>query len=321
MAINFWAIGEATKHKTPTGEPVPIDYLAGLVTWMLAAGVFVGFKMASAELPPWMYCCIRAGLSALVLLPLVATHHREMGKFLRKRGLEVFCIGAIGLGLTQGVAFTALEHTTAVNFGIIMAVSPIITMVLAYFVLNEPMNTWQSLGSIIAFAGIVSIAVQGSVDKLIGIDLSFGDMIALGAALLFATYTVLIKRAKFELDRMPLLVLLLSCGAIASSPFFALEIWNGDHVDVAMSGYLALLYAVIPGGALMYMLFNRSIEVLGATRASALFYTQMIFTAILAWLMLGESIEWYHFFGAVLIIIGVILVTYLKPKAVPKASA
>ena len=71
----------------------------------------------------------------------------------------------------------------------------------------------------------------------------------------------------------------------------------------------------IPGGALMYLLYNWSVDILGASRAGGLLYTQMVFTAVLAWLVLGEPIEPYHFAGAGLIVVGVVLVTFLKPKA------
>ena len=52
----------------------------------------------------------------------------------------------------------------------------------------------------------------------------------------------------------------------------------------------------------------------GAARAGALLYTQLVFTAFLAWLILGEAIAWYHYFGGGLIVAGIVLVTLFKPK-------
>ena len=93
-----------------------------------------------------------------------------------------------------------------------------------------------------------------------------------------------------------------------------LEILHGDHTKLAFKGYVALAYAAIPGGALMYLLYNWSVEILGASRAGALTYTQMIFTALLAWLILGETIAWYHVAGAALIIVGVAFIELMKAK-------
>ncbi len=319
MASFYWSVSHAVGDRgRVSGDSEAVGYTVGLLTWALAGGVFVAVKLGADEMPPWTLCCWRVFLSALVLMPFVMSHHHEIVEFVRKRWPEALFIGAIGLGLTQGTIFTALTYTSAINAGIIFATTPIITMVLAHFVIHEQMNAWQAVGSAIAFLGIVMVAVHGSLDRLLDLQLRFGDLLVMAAAAMFACYTVLLKRAKFELDRLPLLFVLLCAGAISTVPFFLWEIWNGEHADLAFKGYMVLLYAAVPGGALMYLCFNWSIDVLGPLRAGTLLYTQMIFTAVLAWLILGESIEWYHYVGAGLIIVGVLFVTMLRPQ--PAAS-
>jgi drug/metabolite transporter (DMT)-like permease len=46
-----------------------------------------------------------------------------------------------------------------------------------------------------------------------------------------------------------------------------------------------------------------------------LVYSQMVFATFFAWLILGETIAWYHYVGAGLVIIGVIMVTLLRMPA------
>jgi drug/metabolite transporter (DMT)-like permease len=295
MAIHLWALAEATaKKRHITAHSEAVGYAAGLLTWLIAGSVFVAVKFGVSEMPPWSFCFWRVLISALVLAPLVASHHHEMMEFLRKRWLEAAFIGAIGLGLTQGVIFTALSYTSAVNVGIMFATAPMITMVLAHFLVHERMNGWQGVGLLVAFSGIVVISVHGSLAMLLGLEIGTGDLIALGGVVMFAGYTVLLKRAKFELPPLPLLVIMLSAGAAVTLPFFLLELWDGEHANLAANGYLALLYTGVLGGAVMYLLYNWSIEVLGASRAGTLVYSQVIFVAIFAWLFLGEAIEWYH---------------------------
>jgi drug/metabolite transporter (DMT)-like permease len=183
------------------------------------------------------------------------------------------------------------------------------------------LNAWQALGSLVAFAGIVTICVQGSLARLYGFEIGLGDLLALGAAFLFAGYTVLLKRAKFELPRIPLLVILLAAGSMASLPFAVLEHVNGAHDQMTLRGYGALLYCGVIGGALTYMLYNTSIDILGASRAGNLLYTQMIFVALLSWLILGQALAWYHYLGAGLVIAGVLVVTLLRNRAPQQAAA
>ncbi len=253
MAIHFWAVAEAAAEKKGVSEgSEAAGYAAGLATWLLAGSVFVAVKAVCNEMPPWMMCFLRSLISAVVLLPFAASHRHEMIEFLRKNWLEVFFIGAIGLGLTQGLIFTALGITTAVNVGIVFALGPMFTMVIASIVLREDMNGWQGIGSAIAFCGVVLIAVQGSFARLVALQIGLGDLVALGSAVFFAGYTVLLKRAKFKLARIPLLVILLFGGSLGSLPFALWEVWNGEHSNLALRGYLSLLYCGVLGGSLMY---------------------------------------------------------------------
>jgi len=313
--MHLWAVAGATDGRTPdASRSDAAGYAAGLLTWLIGASVLVVAHALAGEMPPWMLCCTRSLISAVVLLPLVARHRQQVFAFLRSHWREAALIGAMGLGLTQGVMFTALGLTSAVNVAIVFGLTPLITMVLARLLLGEPMNGWQALGSAIAFAGIVTICVQGSLVRLRGFDIGFGDLLALGAAFLFAGYTVLLKRAKFDLPRIPLLVILLSAGSLASLPFALLEVANGAHDHMTMRGYGALLYCGVIGGALTYWLYNTSVEILGAARAGNLLYTQMVFVALLSWLFLGDSLEWYHYLGAGLVITGVLVVTLLRSR-------
>ena len=71
----------------------------------------------------------------------------------------------------------------------------------------------------------------------------------------------------------------------------------------------------------MYYLYNRSVETLGAGRASMLLYLQTLFVAILAYLFLGESLHDYDLAGAAIIVAGLVLATAIKPKPrVPQAA-
>jgi len=317
MAGLFWGVVEAHESRHRPGKSDGLGYAVGLLTWVLAGGTFVAGKAAVAEMPPWTFVFGRLLIGVLVLLPLVRHHFPEMRAFLRTYGLHALAVGALGFGITQGLMFTSLQHSSAVNAGIIFSTTPMITLLMARFFLHEPMGPWQYAGSLLAFCGIVVVAVQGSLKVLLGLDLGVGDIIMIGAAIVFSSYTVLLKRAHFQLDRLPLLVILMAGSLIATLPFFLWEFVNGEHANLGLNGYLALAYAAIPGGALMYLLYNWSVEILGAGRAQGLLYSQMVFTAIIAWLVLGESIEWYQYAGGAFIVVGVILVTFLKP-AVPK---
>lgn len=281
-----------------------------MVGWLLSAGVYIAAKWAGPEMPPWTLCFSRLALACVILLPVVRPHHGVMLALLKSRAVEVLVIGAIGLALCQGAIYTGLNYTDATTAGIIMALSPVMTMILARFVLGEPLGRWKALGALIALAGMLVIVAHGDLDALLKLQLSLGELWIVAGAFCWGLYTVLLRRAKFGLELLPTVVLLLAAGALTALPLSLWEFASGKHTAMNANGLLALAYMAAPGGALMYYIYNRSVEALGAGRASMMLYLQTVFVALLAYLLLGESLHRYDLAGAACIIAGIALAAF-----------
>lgn len=321
MAMHVLAVHRDTVGaEQAAGGSLASAYSVGVLCWLLSAGIYIAAKWVSAEMPPWALCFWRVLIAFAILLPIVRYHFSEMLALVRTRGLELLFIGGMGLAVCQGLIFVGLEHADATTAGIIIALIPIITMILARLMLSEPMGGWQVAGSALAFLGIVVIIIKGSPDALLRLDLNPGELWIVAGAFCFSLYTVLLRRAKFDLNRLALLVLLLGFATLTALPFYLYELASDERSTLNASGLIALAYVAIPGGALMYYLFNRSIEALGAARAGVLLYIQTIFIAVLAYFILGEQLQRYHLEGAALIIAGLLLIILLKPKAAPASK-
>jgi drug/metabolite transporter (DMT)-like permease len=275
--------------------------------WLLSAGVYIAAKRAGPEMPPWTLCFARSALAFAILLPVVRPHHGKMIALVKSRPVEVFAIGAIGLGLCQGAIYTGLNYTDATTAGIIMALSPVVTVVLARFVLGEVLGLMKALGALVALAGMLVIVAHGDLGALMRLEFNVGELWIAGSALCWGLYTVLLRRTKFGIDLLPTVVLLLAAGALFALPLSLWELISGEHTTLEANGLLALAYMAAPGGALMYYIYNRSVEALGAGRASMMLYLQTVFVALLAWLFLGESLHDYDLAGAAFIVAGLVL--------------
>jgi drug/metabolite transporter (DMT)-like permease len=216
--------------------------------------------------------------------------------------------------------FIGLNYTSTIDAGLILALMPIFTMVLAGFFLREVVGPWQAVGSLVAFAGMVIVVVRGDLFALLRFDFNAGDLFLVGGAMCIALYTVLLRRAHFALERLPLLVVLLVAAAITALPFYAWELLHDERTALKPAGLFGLAYVAGPGGALMYYLFNWSVEKLGAPKAGTLLYSQPVFVAVLAYIFLGERLYLYHVVGASFILVGVLLVMLLKRQPVGSAA-
>jgi len=321
MAISLLAVhNSGGETEQAAGNSLAVGYSVAVLCWLLSAGVYIAAKWVSPEMPPWALCFWRVLIAWAILLPIVRGHFGSMAALVRSRPLELILVGGIGLAICQGMVFMGLERADATTAGIIMALIPIITMILARLILGEPMGIWQVIGSIVAFIGIVVIIVKGSPAVLMRLDLNPGELWLVAGAFCFGLYAVLLRRAKFDSERLPLLVLLLGAAALTALPFYLWELASNERSALDRNGLIALAYVAVPGGALMYYLFNWSVEALGAARAGMLLYIQTIFVAILAYLILGERLQPYHLEGAALILVGVLFVILLKPQTKPVAT-
>lgn len=308
-------IAHPVKQAAATSESPLSGYPAAILCWLLSAGVYIAAKWVAPEMPPWGLCFWRLTLAFLILLPIVHRHHGAMIVLMRTRALEVLVVGTIGLALCQGMMYHGLNQTDATTAGIIMALSPMMTMVLARIVLGEPLGLWQAIGALIALAGMFVIIVRGDMSALLSLQFSAGELWIVGSAFTWGLYTVLLRRAKFGIELLPMVVLLLGAGAVVALPFHLWEIWDGTRSALHLNGLIALAYVAGPGGALMYYLYNRSVQTLGAGRASMLLYLQTVFVAILAYAFLGEGLHDYDLVGAAFIVAGIVLSAAIKPKA------
>ena len=290
-----------------------------MLCWLFSAGVYIAARWANTEMPPWTLCFWRLTLAGAILLPFVHHHFPAMIKLARSRPVGLLTVGGVGLTVCQGLIFTGLHYTDATTAGIIMALAPVMTMILARLILGEALSIWQGVGAVLSLFGMIAIVARGDLAALAGLQVNPGELLILGGAFSFGLYTILLRRLKFDIERLPLLVLLLGAGAIVAAPLYGLELIGDERSALDGKGLLALAYVAVPGGAFMYYLYNRSVDMLGASRAGMMLYLQAAFVALLAYIFLDERLHAYHLVGAAIIVAGLLVANLLKPKAVKAA--
>jgi len=297
-----------------TNEAQRIRALGLLVLcWLLAGGTFVVAKWAGPFTPPWTMAFSRMTLASLCLLPFATSHFKAMASQLRAHFVAIISI-AVALAVTQGFMFTGLGATTAITASIVFSIWPITAIILAALVLGERFTPWQAVGVILCFGGVLVIIAQGTPERIVNLDINAGDLWILGAVAGMSVYTILLKKAKIDLPPLALLILLLAGAALSSMPLFVWEILHDARITIDWHDIAAFAYIGIIGGGLMFLLFNTGVALLGAAEASVTFYLQALFTAILAYLFLGEKLHLYHVAGIALIASGIAIVMLFKQK-------
>lgn len=223
-------------------------------------------------------------------------------------------LGVIGIGVEASLYFLTMEHLGASLTGIFLYVYPAFVALISHFFLKETLSRKLWACVFLSLAGAVLTAGVGDTSKLSPLHDPLGIFYGLATAAWYAVYILMGNRVMR--DEHPLIV---SFGIVtgAFGAFLALtfyEVEGGMPLLIPHdfgSTYsvlgLALIASVLP-----FTTLYSGMKRVGALSASVLSTLEMVFTILLAWTFLGEKLSFIQGFGALLILLSVLLTTFLR---------
>ena len=216
------------------------------------------------------------------------------------------------LGITGGSLYFLTEnasmlYTTATNTSLIVCTCPLFAILLVAVVYrhSEHISKIQTLGSIIACLGMAVVVLNGH----FVLHLSpIGDMLALGACLCWAVYSLLMKPASQRYSTLFITRKVFFYGLVTIIPYYIIEPgFPPMEVLLRTEVVVNLLFLGIVASMLCFVLWNWVIAKLGTVAATNWVYFNPITTIIFAWWLLNEQITVWFMLGSLLIISGMIL--------------
>jgi drug/metabolite transporter (DMT)-like permease len=225
----------------------------------------------------------------------------EVGQFI--------ALGALGMWVCGAFVYIGGRSTTAVNIGLIYAGSPVLIALASALGLHERFGAKQWLGVALALTGVLHIIIKGQWQALADVHINGGDAWIAVAMVCWAAYSLLLRAWPSAFGALARLTLIACGGVIVLLPFTVIEaVWWWPSTLSWKSAALVLASALIPGAA-AYGAYSHMQRVLGAARVGLVLYLGPLYAAVAAWLVLGESVERFHFAGAVLVLAGIGLAT------------
>lgn len=218
-------------------------------------------------------------------------------------------LGALGMWICGAWVYIGGRTTSAANIGLIYAISPVLIVLASALWLGESFRLRQALGVALALAGVLHVILKGDWNALAAVQFVPGDGWILAATLSWSVYSLLLRKWPSPLGLAAQLAVISLVGALINLPFAVWEIVCNPLPALSFEGAtLALTAAVIPGfGAFLAHSYMQ--RELGAARVSVLLYLAPIYTAFMAWMLLGEGLSSFHFWGMALVLPGIYLVT------------
>lgn len=214
----------------------------------------------------------------------------------------------VGEALT---AFWGLERLPSATFVVLFYTYPAMVAVLSLF-LGERLSPTAWLAIAGTLVGVALTAPDFSAGLSGGNFI--GVLMALIDALLVAIYFLLINHLTRGQKDMLLISALTTTGAVAL--MLLLVLFTGIRMPQGDAwlylGLLALISTALPVFGL-----NAGIQKLGATRAAIIATCEPIFTAVLALIFLGETVQPIQWVGGAVIIASVILLQVRRSEPEP----
>ena len=103
-------------------------------------------------------------------------------------------LGSLSLTFYQLLYAWGLQLTAAGDASLVVALNPLITSVMSIFLLHDPMSIRRLLGLCCGLAGVALVAFHSPNTDIPLSDRLLGDLLILGCAFCYATYTVLMRK-------------------------------------------------------------------------------------------------------------------------------
>jgi drug/metabolite transporter (DMT)-like permease len=296
---------------------MPFAFLFPFSCMAIWAGNGIVSKLAVGVLSPAALAWSRWMVAAIILTPFLAHRAWRDRAKLRAGFYHLAALALLGMVLNQTFGYYAAQTLGATEIGLMMGLTPLITVLLSIWLLRERPTWGALLGGAISILGLAILLGQGDPSRLITRGIQIGSVYMLLSAATYALYSVLLKKWDLGLDNWSMLYGQVLCSLLFLTPFYLLV--DGQWPDGR--ALWLILYAGIPTSALSPWLWMQGIALLGASRTAIFMNLLPVMTAALAISWLGEKLTSYHLIGGGMTLLGVLLAQLLVKPVVLRRRA
>ena len=289
-----------------------VKLIAAMAMW---GGTWIAGRVIAQELSaPLAVASLRFVLSGLAVggFMLLSEGRLPFPQNGRDWGL-IWALGFFGIFLYGLCFFFGLQRIPAGRGALVVALNPALIVITAWLIGKERMTPRKAIGSLIAFAGCLTVIGNGDPLALFQGSVGLGEWLIVGCVLSWTAYTFIGWQATHRFSPLATTLYASLSGAILLG---LAALVQGDINPAAWSwrvwsgmGFLAIF-----GTAIAYTWFTDAVHRLGAGHASIFINLVPVFAVLQAALLLDERLGLAVLAGGALVIAGVWLTSYQKGK-------
>ena len=298
------------------GQAASTTYLKLTGAMFMWGGTWIAGRIIAQELSaPLAAPAIRFLLAGLVLagIALLGEGHIPRPQNGREWGV-VTGLAMTGIFLYALCFFYGLKHISAGRGALVVALTPVVVALAAWFLGQERMTPVKLAGVAIAMLGCLTVIGKGNPLALLHGAVGIGEWLILGCVLCWTAYTFIGRRATKTLSP---LVATLWASLIGSLLIGITALLQGGSDLMAWSWqvWASVVFLAVGGTALAFTWFADGVKRLGAARASVFVNLVPVFAVLQAAVLLDERLALPVLGGGLLVIAGVWLTANFSEKS------
>ena len=282
-------------------ESVLLGWLGGI-----KLGGFIHLSLGNSLLILWLRMLVVLPLMVPVAMFLYPPVWRDLKRFLTapdRRPLFNVVGSGMFLFLSQVLIYIAIGQIGAGPAVTILFMYPIVTVPLAWFLFGDRPTPLRWIVMFTILLGVIFTALPGITAT--GSNMSGGGaFIAIGSGIAFAFYLICMQLGFKKLHPIPVTLIQFSTIFVLSSVILTFFPPTDVQVDQP-AGFV--VGGIILGGLTLigYLTNNFGVRYMGAALASIVASSGPVVTALLAFLLINNPLQWVQVFGILLVTLGV----------------
>jgi drug/metabolite transporter (DMT)-like permease len=225
-----------------------------------------------------------------------------------------FVASLLGIVVNQICFVVGLNSTSPVDASIIVTLVPILTMIIAAVYLKEPITTKKVAGVVIGCAGALLLILSSNIAHAPN-STFFGNIMCIVSCIAYAIYLTIFRDVIKRNHPVILMKWLMLFATAVAAPICYKSVVVVDYAALQWDEIMRVLYVVLVATFVAYLLIAIGQTRLRPTTLSMYNYFQPIVTTTISIAIGLDIFGWHKAMAAVLIFLGVYIVTQSKSLA------
>jgi len=246
-----------------------------------------------------------------MLLFWIATLFIKTEKIEKADFPRIIAASFFGIAFNMLTFFKGLSYTSPIMGAVLMVTTPMIVLVLSAILIKERMENRKIIGILLGLAGTVTLILYGK-SMMNAPNATLGNILVFVNAVSYGFYLIIVKKLMDKYQALSFVKWIYFFGFLMVIPFGWNEFQAVDWSIVPTSAFLKIGFVVVFSTFLTYLLNLLSMKELKPTTVAVFIYLQPLFASFFAIGLGKDELSWVKIGSALLIFVGVYLVTNKK---------